>query len=191
MEGNALESPVNPSVPNITQLLLLLLFWRNTNWNNYGAFCIWVTALLTRSLPNSIKQHLGNFVSGDKHKLISFTTAVERWVKKTMYHSLFSKSCSNHIPPFLATTLSWHMLYITSTQPSNTECLRWFSFSCVSPTGFSSLSKCTYCSIDLFPYFFHNFTRTLKKNSIKCTEAITFFTGYCKSCLLSWSLMDK
>lgn len=193
MEGKALKSPVNPFVSNITQLLLLLQFWRRTmNWNYYGAFCIWVTALLTWSLPNSIKQHLRNFVSGDKHKLISFSTAVERWVKKTC---IISCSLNHALTTFLhfwqqhsvdtCCTLQAH-----STQTQNVKVF-FFSFSWVSPMGFSSLSKCTYCSIDLFPYFFQNFTRTLKKSSIKCTEAITFFIAYYKSCLLSWSLMDK
>lgn len=161
MEGNALKSPVNPFVPNITQLLLLLLFWRrNTNRNYYGAFCIWVTALPTLSLCNSIKQHLRNFVSGDKHTLISFTTAVERWVKKTCIIA-----CSlNHA---LTTFLHFWQQHSVDTcctlqahSPQTQNVWGFFFFSWVSPMGFSSLSKCTCCSIDLFSYFFQNFTRT-------------------------------
>lgn len=87
MEGNALEALPTILFPVITQLLFLMLFCRS----NMNLMCLWcllhlgyhAVQAVPEHHPDSIKKQFSSFVSGDKHKLLNFTTAAaERWVKK-------------------------------------------------------------------------------------------------------------
>lgn len=101
----------------------------------------------------------------------------------TLYHALSSFLHA------LATSSGDRTLHFSRRQSADTAWLR-FLCSSVTMMGFSTLSKDAYCST-VFTFLPNFHKDTMKNNSIKCTEAITYFIFNYKSCLLSWNLLDK